>query len=123
MSKVLIYNLDPEKDAKVKMLCRKMNIEAQTVEKSDYSMTMGALLGLTEDTARREGKDFDDEMMYLVDLRGGMLNLFLDQLRRKKLVIPLKAVMTETNLGFTSAELHRELCAEREAIAQFYRTV
>ena len=76
MSKVLIYNLDPEKDAKVKMLCRKMNIEAQTVEKSDYSMTMGALLGLTEDTARREGKDFDDEMMYLVDLRGGMLNLF-----------------------------------------------
>ena len=45
-----------------------------------------------------------------------MLNLFLDQLRRNKLIIPLKAIETETNIGFTSYELYRELSAEREAI-------
>ena len=45
-----------------------------------------------------------------------MLNLFLDQLRRNKLIIPLKAIETETNFGFTSYELYRELSAEREAI-------
>ena len=45
-----------------------------------------------------------------------MLNLFLDQLRRNKLIIPLKAIETETNIGFTSYELYRELFAEREAI-------
>ena len=47
-----------------------------------------------------------------------MLNLFLDQLRRKKLSVPLKAIQTDRNIGFTSRELYRELCAERDAIAR-----
>lgn len=118
MSEVLIYNLDPRKDAKLKMLCRKMNIGARSVEKDEYGVTLGCLLGLSQDESVREGGDFDDEMLYIAGLSGGMLHLFLDQLRRNKLVIPLKAVRTETNLGFTSYELYRELSAEREAIAK-----
>lgn len=116
MSEVLIYNLSPEKDAKLKMLCRKMNIAARSVEKHEYGYSLGHLLGLTEDNAARGGEDFDGEMLYIAGLRGGMLNLFLDQLRRKKLIIPLKAIQTDTNMGFTSHELYKELCAEREAI-------
>ncbi|MBQ9679783.1 MAG: DUF3783 domain-containing protein [Ruminococcus sp.] len=116
MSEVLIYNLIPEKDAKLKMLCRKMNIAARSVEKHEYGYPLGFLLGLTEDNTARDGEDFDGEMLYIAGLRGGMLNLFLDQLRRKKLTIPLKAIQTDTNMGFTSYELYKELCAEREAI-------
>lgn len=117
MSEVLIYNLDPQADAKVKMLCRKMMIGSRTVEKADYSRTLGDLLGLDGDDRREEGDDFNEPMLYLAGL-DGMLNLFLDQLRRNRIVVPLKAVMTESNLRFTSYELHRELCAEREAIAR-----
>lgn len=115
---IFIYNLSPQRDAQLKMLCRKMFLEARTVEKEEYGLTLGYLLGMTDDSSRREGEDFDDEMLYLSGLEGGMLSVFLDQLRRKKLVVPLKAVRTESNLGFTSFELHRELCAEREAIAK-----
>lgn len=116
MSEVLIYNLSPDRDAKLKMLCRKMNIGARTVEKQDYGRKLGSLLGLSQDDSVTDGEDFDGEMLYIAGLRGGMLNLFLDQLRRKKLIIPLKAIQTETNTEFCSYELYRELCAEREAI-------
>ena len=118
MSEILIYNLSPQLDAKLKMLCRKMNIGSRTVEKSEYGYPLGVLLGLSEKTEPAQGEDFDDSMLYIAGLRGGMLNLFIDQLRRNKIIIPLKAVQTETNVGFTSYELHRELCAEREAIAR-----
>ena len=116
MSMVLIYNLTPEKDAKLKMLCRKLYIPSRMVEKDEYGRKLGYLLGLSEDDSVAGGEAFDDAMLYLADLRGGMLNLFLDQLRRNRIIVPLKAVQTETNMGFTSFELYRELCAEREAI-------
>ena len=121
MSQVFIYNLSPEKEIKLKMLCRKMNITARSVEKHEYGQQIGYLLGLTEDSSSVDGEDFDGEMLYISGLSGGMLNLFLDQLRRKKLIIPLKAVQTETNLRFTSRELYRELCAERDAIGRGLR--
>lgn len=115
MSKVLIYNLTPEREAKLKMMCRQFGIEGRTIEKDEYGYPLGYLLGLSQDDAVKDGDDFDEEMLYIAGLRGGMLNLFLDLLRRKKLIVPLKAVQTETNVGFTSRELYRELCAEREA--------
>lgn len=114
MSEILIYNLSPQAQAKLKMLCRKMNIGARIVEKSEYGYLLSYLLGLSDEAAV-EAEDFDEPMLYIAGLRGGMLNLFLDQLRRNKLIIPLKAIQTETNLSFTSSGLYRELCAEREA--------
>lgn len=114
---ILIYNLSPQKDAQVKMLCRKMLLQARSVEKDEYGCTLGYLLGLTDDDTKEDGEDFDDAMLYM-DGVGGMLSLFLDQLRRKKIRIPLKAIRTDTNIGFSSYELHRELCAERDAIEQ-----
>lgn len=118
MSEVLIYNLTPERDAKLKMLCRKFGIGSRSVDKSEYGYSLGYLLGITEDDAVKDGEDFDEEMLYIAGIRGGMLNLFIDQLRRQKLIIPLKAIQTDTNVGFTSRELYRELSAEREAIAK-----
>ena len=100
------------------MLCRKMYIGARTVEKAEYGYPIGCLLGLTEAKGTKDDIDFDGEMLYLAGFSDEMLNLFLYQLRRNKLIIPLKAVQTETNMTFTSYELYRELCAEREAFQQ-----
>ena len=118
MSMVLIYNLNPAKDAKLKMLCRKLNIGSRTVDKSEYGYKLGYLIGVSDDSSIQEGADFDDEMLYISGLQGGMLNLFIDQIRRNKIIVPLKAIHTPTNESFTSHELYRELCAEREAIAK-----
>jgi len=115
MGEILIYNLSPQAEAKLKMLCRKMNIGSRSVEKSEYGYPLGVILGLSDEAAPVDADDFDEPMLYIAGLRGGMLNLFLDQLRRNKLIIPLKAIQTNTNISFTSSGLYRELCAEREA--------
>lgn len=118
MSMVLIYNLDPAKDAKLKMLCRRLNIGSRSVDKSEYGYKLGYLAGISDDSQITDGESFDGEMLYISGIRGGMLNLFIDQLRRNKIIVPLKAIHTPTNEGFTSYELYRELCAERDAIAK-----
>ena len=115
MGEILIYNLSPAEDAKLKMLCRKLLINSRSVEKDEYGYPIGRLLGLLPEAQKKDGEDFDEKMLYIAGL-GGMLNIFLDQLRRIKLVIPLKAIQTETNVNFSSYELYRELSAEREAI-------
>lgn len=118
MSEILIYNLDGQADAKLKMLCRKLLLNARSITKEEYGYTLGRLLGLSEDDEIRPGEDFSEPMLYICGMNGGMLNIFLNQLRRNKLVIPLKAVQTESNLAMTSYELYRELSAEREAITK-----
>lgn len=117
MAKILIYNCDPTKAAKLKMLCRDFFIEAQEVEKADFGKPIAALLDESADgTKIAESVDFDEEMLYFTDINGGFLSILLDQLRRKKLNVALKAVKTETNVQFTSYELYRELSAEHEAV-------
>lgn len=121
MGTVLIYNLSPQKAAKLQMLCRRLNLSSVCVKKEDFGYRLAYLLGLSEDAEKLPGDDFDGEMIYLSGIYGGMLQLLLDQMRRNKIIVPLKAIRTETNLGFSSYELYRELSAEREAIAQGMR--
>ena len=121
MGTVLIYNLSPQKAAKLQMLCRKLNLSSACVEKDSFGYTLAYLLGLSDDDTKTSGDDFDTEMIYMSGIYGGMLQLLLDQMRRNKLIIPLKAIQTEHNLGFSSYELYKELSAEREAIAQGMR--
>ena len=118
MATVLLYNLHPQKAAKLKMRCRSFFIEVREVPKEDFGKPIAALLGLEAEAPVAPPEDFDEEMLYFADVAGGFLNILLDQIRRKKLGVALKAVKTEANVGFTSAQLYRELCAEREAFAQ-----
>lgn len=117
MAKVLLFNIEDGKGIKIKNLCRKLYIETQEVDKAQFGCQMGYLLGMSDDATVQQDADFDDEMLYLVDIDGGMLNLLLSQLRKNKATVALKAVKTDTNLGFTAFELHREISAEREALA------
>ena len=116
MSEVLLYNIEKQKELKIKMLCHKFNIGFRTVEKEEFGYRIAYLLGLSADDVRKEGEDFSEEMLLLSDIGGGMLNLFLTQLIRQKTPVGLKAVRTDTNMQFTSFELYKELSAEREAI-------
>ena len=55
-------------------------------------------------------------MLYLSNFFGSMLNIFLNQLKRQKTPVALKAIKTEANIGFTSYELYKELCEEHKAL-------
>lgn len=118
MAKILLYNLNPSKAAKLKMLCRSLFIEAAEVDRNDYGKKIAALLDGSAASQPPQPADFEEEMLYFAGMNGTMVSILLNQLRRKKLSVSLKAMQTETNVGFTSAELYRELTAERDAIAQ-----
>jgi hypothetical protein len=118
MAKVLLFNIGDDKGIKIKNLCRKLYISAQDVEKAEFGCRLGYLLGAGEDDTVSAGEDFDDEMLYLSGIDGGMLNIFLSQLRLKKVPVALKAICTETNINYTAYELFRELSAEREALSR-----
>lgn len=118
MPKVLLFNIDDSKGIRIKNLCRKLYFESQDIEKDRFGCKLSFLLGLSDDDSTADGADFDEEMLYLSGIDGGMLNIFLSQLRRVKAPVGLKAVQTDTNMGFTAFELYRELSAEREAIAR-----
>ena len=118
MPTVLLYNIEPKKAAGIKMLCSTLAFDYRIVEPEDFGRPIGALLGLTDDETNKPDSSFSDELLYLADIDGGMLDIFLFQLRKRKLAVALKAVKTPSNLSFTSYELFCHLCAEREAVAR-----
>lgn len=117
MAQVLLFNIENKKAIKIKMLCRKFFIEATDVSKEDFGCTISFLLGLSSDRDAVNHADFSEEMLYFADINNGFLSVFLDQLRRQKITVSLKAVKTESNVHFTAYQLYKELAAEREAIA------
>ena len=116
MAKILMFNIESKKAAGIKLLCSGLGIGYHEVDRTEYGKPIGVLLGIAENDGTKPDSDFDEEMLYLVDIGGDLLNALLYDLRRRKLGVGLKAVMTDTNIGFTSYELYRELSAEREAI-------
>lgn len=118
MAKLLLFNIEKRKAAKIKLLCRKFFMEAAEVPKEDFGCKLSCLLGMTNDRDAAEAAAFTEEMLYFADVNGGLLGIFLDRLRRDRLSVALKAVKTEANIHFTAYELYKELSAEREAIAR-----
>ena len=57
-------------------------------------------------------------MLYFAGFERGIFGIFLDQLKRQRANVALKAVQTEANVNFTAFELYKEISAEREAMAR-----
>lgn len=113
-----MYNIERGKAAKLKMLCRNFFMEAREVPKEDFGRKTSDLLSGNGGGAVAEGEDFSEEMLYFADINPSFLGVFIDQMRRKKLSVALKALKTETNVDFTSFELYKELSAEHEAMSK-----
>ena len=55
-------------------------------------------------------------MLYFSEVIPPILSLLLNQLRRQKTPVALKAVRTDANIGMTSFELYREIAQEHQAL-------
>ena len=118
MAKVYLFNLQGEKRRRVRLLLIRLGIPCLEIQPRDFNRTLGALSG-------REGyaeldeeslEPFTDEMLVMDDLSPDRFHALVDGLRQMRAVIPLKAVVTEHNLRWSPARLHRELRAEHEAM-------
>lgn len=121
MSLILAFNITPEKQIKLRMLCALVKAQFKPVAPADYSLTLGELiLGKGAAPQSKTAADtFADEMLVIAGLSGQKFNLFLRDFKRMGIQpIPLKAMLTATNAEWTPVQLYQELCTERDAFAR-----
>ena len=113
MNRVLLYNIqDADRLAKLRAAALWLGLRPVVVAPEDYGHPLGYLLGAAGYAPAETAEDFADEMLVMETLSSPLL----DALRREGVVIALKAVVTEQNLGWSSAALCHELRREHEAM-------
>ena len=115
---ILAYNFPAKHLAKLRMAAMKLGVKVRPVEKREYLQSLGSFVGtLGSFESVYDGENFPELMLVLCGFSQPMVNAFLSLLRASRLpAVPLKAVLTETNQGWNSLELHEELQKEREAL-------
>ena len=95
MACALLYNFkDAARLQKVRFALFKLGVSGRVVAPEELSQPIG----------------------YLCDLSGPQLDALLSSLRRSRVVVALKAVVTEDNAAWSSLQLHDELRQEHEAM-------
>ena len=87
-------------------------------EMREYLQSLGSFTGaLGTFESVYDGENFPELMLVLCGFSQPMVNAFLTLLKATRLpAISLKAILTETNQGWNSLELHDELLKEHEAL-------
>lgn len=120
MAQVLLYNIRGEKLTKIRFLLLKLGVAPRIVQPEDYGKPLGQLLGREGFSSPAEDAPEDPavphEMLVMADLNPRQFNELLTGLRRSRIPVALKAVVTEHNIRWSSARLCREIAAEHAAM-------
>lgn len=119
MASALLYNFkDASRLQKIRFALFKLGINGRVVAPEELSHPIGYLCGLEGFSPAEKTAEcgFSDEMLVLCGLSGPQLDALLSSLRRSRVVIALKAVITEDNAAWSSLKLHDELRREHEAM-------
>lgn len=120
---ILAFNIPPEKLGRLRLLVARIKARLRPVGPDEHQRKLADIIASPVAAAQGDAvpadAGFGDEMLVMAGLTGAQMNLFLGDFKRFGIPpIPLKAVLTVTNAEWTPVELHRELCAEREAFAR-----
>ena len=117
MPTLLLFNIAPQKRAALQVIALRCGCRMQLVPAEQFGATLSQLLsGERGETVPVE--PFTEELLVMAGLNERQLDAVLTDLRRRKVRVPLKAVVTPTNAAWTPGELYDELCRERQAIAE-----
>ena len=121
MGELLLFNIqDPEKKTAIRLTALRLGLRCREILPERQGETLEALLsGEAANPAQPEGESFADELMLMHALTQAEFHELLDTMRREGKSIRLKAVVTEHNRKWTAQRLHRELCAEEEAMKRW----
>ena len=124
---VLYYSPAGNKNAtKLKGVLVRMGIRIRNVSEEQFGDTIGSLLGL-EGFQREDGKAqtdsavgaIDQEVLVMHNFSGSRLDELLLGMRRAKVQkIDLKAIVTESNVGWSFYHLYEEIGGEHERMHQ-----
>ena len=121
MGELLLFNIqDPEKKTAIRLTALRLGLRCREILPERQGETLEALLsGGVADPAQPEGEAFTDELLLMHGLGQAEFHELLDTLRREGQSVRLKAVVTEHNRKWTAQRLHRELCAEEQAMQRW----
>lgn len=124
METVLLYQIKGTKTAALlKPVLLKLGIRVRIVEPEQYLQSIGFLAGnkaFAESPEAYDGAGFDEPMMVMAGFSERKLDLFLTEMRRKKVpLIALKAIVTTQNQAWNSLQLYEELKAEHEKMKSY----
>ena len=121
MGELLLFNIaDEEKKTAIRLTALRLGLSCREIPPAWQALTIGALLAgdVPEPLAPVENP-FTDELMLMHALPQAEFHELLDTLRREGQSVRLKAVVTDYNRAWTALRLHRELCAEDEAMKRW----
>ena len=121
MGRVLLYNFTEEtRRKKVKAELFRMGLPSEEIPPSAQAHVLGYLLKAEDCTPAPEPPEnpFREEMIVMYGLTPRQFHGFLDGLKRQGVRVPLKAVVTEHNIRWSSLQLRDELMKEAEAVQQ-----
>ena len=121
MGELLLFNIqDPEKKTAIRLTALRLGLRCREILPERQGETLEALLSVgAANPAQPEGEAFADELMLMHALSQEEFHELLDTLRREGQSVRLKAVVTEHNRKWTARRLHRELCAEEQAMQRW----
>ena len=127
---MLCYNLKgTKKGRKIGMLGSFLGFRVKYVEKEEYSKTIGLKEEVAEEASveetsgtdnakNEEMTDFEEEMIVMLLADNQTLDKLLFQMRKEKVQIPLKAIVTAKNQNWTSTALYKEVKREHESMTK-----
>ncbi|MBR1821294.1 MAG: DUF3783 domain-containing protein [Clostridia bacterium] len=116
---LLTYNLDEGTTQRLQTLCQRQGIRYRAVAPSEYALPIGALAGIPVSKAAKVGLNayFSDPMLVMCHILSPQLDAFLRGMREEGVPrIPLKAILTPSNVTWNSLQLRDELAREHEAM-------
>ena len=108
--KALLYNL--QDNTVLKNTLAMMNVECIDVNYTEYNKPLGTLLGLDNNNINNNTIDFKDEMIIMYEFNNVQLDALLSLFKINNIKIPLKAIVTETNINWSSLQIRNELIKE-----------
>ena len=120
---LLTYNLNPEAEARLRAICQKQGLVYRAVQPDECAIPLGALVGIPCSAAKDAPQGgFSDLMLVMCNLLNPQLDAFLLEMRECGVPpIPLKAVLTPSNVAWSSLTLRDELAREHEAVQRKHR--
>lgn len=121
-SVVLCYNLKgTPKGRKLGMIFGFLGFQVRAVDRAEYLWPLEVLTGLEkpeEEPEIYEGEGFPEEMLVIRAETEDMLDKAIFLMRKEKVQVGLKAVVTEANRKWTSLALHDEIRKEHEIMSR-----
>ena len=113
--------IDKDKEQTAREVCEALGAEYVSAPEYCGGAQIGSLAGLPGYPGAKTGELSEKEMLIFSGFSRELLEKAVDELRARGCVIPLKAVVTKHNAGWTVNELAGELAAEHEAMSQMQR--